>query len=62
MKTNKRKFNKEKETMKDKIKNLFDGDDSNSNNVFDRISHQMTSPSVDDKIDETTSDNKGENK
>ena len=52
----------EKETLKDKITNLFDGDDTNSNNVFDRISHQMTSPSVDDKIDEVTNSDKGEEK
>ena len=51
-----------KETLKDRIKNLFDGDDTNSNNVFDHISHQMTSPSVDDKIDEASNSNKGEEK
>lgn len=52
----------EKETLKDKINNLFDGDDSNSNNVFDRISHQMTSPSVDEKIDGVLNEKKGEDK
>lgn len=52
----------EKETLKDKIKNLFDGDDTNSNNVLDRISHQMTSPSVDEKIDGVLDENKGEDK
>lgn len=31
--------------------NLFDGDDSNSNNVFDRISHQMVDSTIDAKID-----------
>ena len=43
---------KKKETLKEKLENLFDGDDSNSNNIFDRISHQMTSPRVDRMIDE----------
>ena len=41
-----------KESLKEKIENLFDGDDTNSNNVIDRIGHQMTSPAVDKKIDE----------
>ena len=31
------------ENMKEKASNLFDGDDSNSNNVFDLISHQIDS-------------------
>ncbi len=43
---------KKKETLKEKLENLFDGDDRNSNNIFDRISHQMTSPRVDSRIDE----------
>lgn len=43
-----------KETMKEKLENLFDGDRSNSNNIFDRISHQMTPSSVDEVIDELT--------
>ncbi len=50
----------EKVSLKDKIKNLFDGDDTNSNNVVDRVSHQMTSPSVDEKIDEITNKEKEE--
>ena len=43
-----------KQTLKEKWDNLFDGDSSNSNNVFDRISDQMTSPHVDKMIDEVT--------
>jgi hypothetical protein len=39
------------ENMKEKASNLFDGDDSNSNNVFDRISHQMVDSTIDAKID-----------
>ena len=37
--------------MKEKASNLFDGDDSNSNNVFDRISHQMVDSTIAAKID-----------
>ena len=48
------KEKKEKETLKEKLENLFDGDSSNSNNIFDRISDQMTSPRVDKMIDEMT--------
>ena len=43
-----------KQTLKEKWDNLFDGDSSNSNNIFDRISDQMTSPHVDKMIDEVT--------
>ena len=39
------------ENMKEKASNLFDGDDSNSNNVFDRIYHQMVDSTIDAKID-----------
>lgn len=39
------------ENLKKSAKNLFDGDDSNSNNVIDRVSHQMTSKKLDSKID-----------
>ncbi len=42
-----------KETMKEKLENLFDNDPTNSNNVFDRVQDQMTSPSVDKKIADT---------
>ena len=40
-----------KEETKKKLDNLFDNDPTNSNNIFDRIQDQMTSHSVDDKID-----------
>ena len=36
-----------------KLENLFDNDTTNSNNIFDRIQDQMTSPSVDKKIADT---------
>ena len=39
-----------KETLKEKIENLFDNDPTNSNNIFDRVQDQMTSPAVDEKI------------
>lgn len=42
----------EKETMKEKLANLFDNDDRNSNNIFDRVSRQMKTSSVNEKIDE----------
>lgn len=44
----------EKETIKEKLANLFDGDDTNSNNIFDRVTHQMKSNRLNDKIDEVT--------
>ena len=46
--------NEKKETWKEKMNNLVDGDSSNSNNIFDRISDQMTSPHVEQLIDEVT--------
>lgn len=42
------------ENLKKKAENLFDGDDTNSNNVIDRVSHQMMGKNVQDKIDEIT--------
>lgn len=39
------------DNLKKGVDNLFDGDDSNSNNVIDRVSHQMVSSVVADKID-----------
>lgn len=45
---------KSKETLKEKLTNLFDGDDTNSNNIFDRVTHQMKTSSVNKKIDEVT--------
>ncbi|MBQ6442139.1 MAG: hypothetical protein IJJ13_06070 [Lachnospiraceae bacterium] len=56
------KEKKEKETLKEKLENLFDGDSSNSNNIFDRISDQMTSPRVDKMIGEMTEQIKEKNK
>lgn len=48
--------------LKEKVSNLFDGDDTNSNNVIDRVSHQMISSTVADKIDEVTGTSKKEEK
>lgn len=45
-----------KESFKDKVKNLFDGDDTNSNNVIDKVVDQMSSPTVDKKIDDITAE------
>ena len=39
------------DNMKKKMGNLFDGDDSNSNNIIDRVGHQMNSSIIDNKID-----------
>lgn len=39
------------DNMKKKMGNLFDGDDSNSNNIIDRVGHQMNSSIIDSKID-----------
>ena len=39
--------------LKEALKNLFDNDPTNSNNIFDRIQDQMTSPSVDEKVKST---------
>ena len=39
--------------LKEAIKNLFDNDPTNSNNIFDRIQDQMTSPTVDEKVKST---------
>ena len=44
----------EKETLKEKLTNLFDGDDTNSNNIFDRVTHQMKPDSLNNKIEELT--------
>lgn len=46
------------DNLKKGLDNLFDGDDTNSNNIFDRVSHQMVSSTVSDKIDEVTNPNK----
>lgn len=50
-------LNKDGVTLGDHIKNLFDGDDTNSNNVVDRVSHQMMGSNVMGKIDELTEEN-----
>ena len=45
-----------KPETKEKLTNLFDNDNTNSNNIFDRIQDQMTSPAVDKKIDSIIDD------
>lgn len=42
------------DNLKKEAENLFDGDNTNSNNIFDRVSHQMMDSIVADKIDEVT--------
>lgn len=44
------------DNLKDKAANLFDGDDTNSNNIIDRISHQMLGSNLSDKIDSVVKD------
>lgn len=39
------------DNLKKEVDNLFDGDDTNSNNIIDRVSHQMVDSIVSDKID-----------
>lgn len=39
------------DNVKKEVDNLFDGDDTNSNNIIDRVSHQMVDSIVSDKID-----------
>lgn len=46
--------------MKAAAKNLFDGDDTNSNNVIDRVSHQMKSSTLNKKIDDVVNDSNNE--
>lgn len=49
------------DNLKKDLDNLFDGDDTNSNNIFDRVSHQMVDSIISDKIDAVTG-NKEEKK
>lgn len=46
------------DNIKDKMTNLFDGDDSNSNNVIDRVSHQMMGSTVAKKVENITKHDK----
>lgn len=48
--------------MKDAVDNLFDGDSSNSNNIFDRVNHQMMDSVTNSKIDELMNESKKEEK
>lgn len=38
------------DNFKEKAANLFDGDDTNSNNIIDRVSHQMVDSVMEDRI------------
>ena len=49
-----------KEKTKKALENLFDNDPTNSNNIFDRIQHQMTGKSIADKIDQAIERANGE--
>ena len=51
--TDEERASEKKAGFMEKLKNLFDNDPTNSNNIFDRIQDQMTSPSVDQKIKDT---------
>lgn len=44
------------DNLKKDLDNLFDGDDTNSNNIFDRVSHQMVDSIVAGKIDDVVAD------
>lgn len=44
------------EHLKEGVTNLFDGDDTNSNNVIDRISHQMVGSVTEEKINSLVSE------
>ena len=44
------------EHIKEKAANLFDGDDTNSNNIIDRVSHQMVDSVLEDKINDVVKD------
>lgn len=50
------------DNLKKDLDNLFDGDDTNSNNIFDRVSHQMVDSIVSDKIDAVTGNDKKDEK
>ncbi len=45
------------DNIKKGLDNLFDGDDTNSNNIFDRVSHQMVDSIVAGKIDDVVAGN-----
>lgn len=40
------------DNLKKDVENLFDGDSTNSNNIFDRVNRQMKTSILDSKIDE----------
>lgn len=50
------------DNLKKNLDNLFDGDDTNSNNIFDRVSHQMVDSIVSDKINDVVDGIKGTDK
>lgn len=50
------------DNLKKDLDNLFDGDDTNSNNIFDRVSHQMVDSIVSDKIDAVTGNDQKDEK
>ena len=46
------------DNLKKELDNLFDGDNTNSNNVIDRVSDQMMSKKTEDKLDALLGENK----
>lgn len=46
------------ENLKKDLDNLFDGDDTNSNNIIDRVSHSMVDSKMSDKIDSVLNNKK----
>lgn len=50
------------DNLKKSATNLFDGDDTNSNNIFDRVSHQMVDSVTEDKINSVISEHNAPNK
>jgi hypothetical protein len=46
------------DNLKKGAANLFDGDDTNSNNIIDRVSHQMVDSNINEKIDSVIAEGK----
>lgn len=47
--------------LKADVENLFDGDSSNSNNIFDRVNRQMMNDVTSSKIDAIMAEGNAEN-
>lgn len=44
------------DNLKKDLDNLFDGDDTNSNNIIDKVSHSMVNSNLSDKINDVVDD------